>query len=167
MKRLKTYLATLLGCLISLTVFAHPFYVSISSVDYNSSKKRLEIACRLFYDDLEVALKTHQQKKLDVLNPKEKAVLDSAISRYIKANFKLQVNGQAKEMKYVGYEVEEDVAWCYFEVPQANPVQRISIVNQLLYQDFKSQSNIMHVTVSGKRKSSKLDNPKRMVEFSF
>lgn len=157
----------LILCLITISVFAHPFYVSISTVDYDSKNKRIEISCRIFYDDLEVALKKQLKQKVDVINPKNKAEADSAISKYIQANFNLLVDGKAKKLKFVGYEVEEDVAWCYFETPQSNPIRTITIVNQLLYQDFKSQSNILHVTIDGKRQSTKLDHPKRSVKLDF
>jgi hypothetical protein len=70
-------------------------------------------------------------------------------------------------LKFVGYEIEEDVAWCYLEVQNINAVNKIEIVNQLLYRDFKSQSNIMHLKVNNIKKSTKLDNPKRTASFSF
>ncbi|MDM1047599.1 DUF6702 family protein [Sphingobacterium hotanense] len=164
---IKTPWLLLILCLITISVFAHPFYVSISTVDFNSKNKRIEISCRIFYDDLEVALKNQLKQKIDVINPKNKTVADSAISKYIQDNFNLKVNGQFKKLKFVGYEVEEDVAWCYFETPQTSPVSTIIITNQLLYQDFKSQSNILHVTVDGKRQSTKMDNPKKSVVIDF
>ncbi len=160
-------LLTIVSLSTALIAFAHPFYVSITSIDYNAKNKRIEISCRLFYDDLEVALKNQTGKKIDVINPKNKAVADSAISRYIQHNLKLAINNQNKNLKFVGYEIEEDVAWCYLEVQNINDVNKIEIVNQLLYRDFKSQSNIMHLKVNNMKKSTKLDNPKRTASFSF
>ena len=156
-----------IGVFSALIAFAHPFYVSITSVDYNPSKKRVEVSCRLFYDDLEVALKNQLGQHIDVIHPKNKAAADSAISKYIRQNFKINVNNQPRNLRYVGYEIEEDVAWCYLEVSDVPAISRLDIVNQLLFKDFKNQSNIMHIKVNNTKKSTKLDNPKRTASFTF
>lgn len=114
-----------------------------------------------------MALKNQQKQKIDVINPKNKAQADSAIANYIRNNFRIKLEGHSKNLSYVGYEVEDDVAWCYFVIPKVQQINKISITNQLLFQDFKTQSNILHVTVGKNRKSAKLDNPKRIVEFAF
>ncbi len=157
----------LVGIFTAFIAFAHPFYVSISSVDFNPSKKRIEVSCRLFYDDLEVALKNQLGQHIDVIHPKNKAAADSAISKYIRQNFKININNHLRNLQYVGYEIEEDVAWCYFEVSDVNSISKLDIVNQLLFQDFKNQSNIMHIKVNNVKKSTKLDNPKRTASFNF
>ena len=168
LQEMKLKASTLLVfCIITLAAIAHPFYVSISTVEYNASNKQIEVSCRIFYNDLEVALQNQVKQKIDVINPKNRTVADSAIASYVRTNFRIQVNGVIKPLKFVGYEIEDDVAWCYLESLQLQPVKSIKIINQLLYQDFKTQSNIMHVTINGKRQSIKLDNPKRTAEFSF
>ena len=156
-----------IGVFTALIAFAHPFYVSITSVDFNPSKKRVEVSCRLFYDDLEVALKNQLGQHIDVIHPKNKAAADSAISKYIRQNFKINVNNQPRNLRYVGYEIEEDVAWCYLEVSDVPAISKLDIVNQLLFKDFKNQSNIMHIKVNDTKKSTKLDNPKRTASFTF
>jgi len=165
-RKLKIGLVIASLCL-ALFAYAHPFYVSITSVDFNSSKKRIEVSCRLFYDDLELALKNQLGQHIDVINPKNKSIADSAISKYIRQNFKISVNNQNQNLHYVGYEIEEDVAWCYFEITNVPTVNKLDIVNQLLFRDFKSQSNIMHLKVNNIKKSTKLDNPKRSATFTF
>lgn len=156
-----------IGVFSALIAFAHPFYVSITSVDFNPSKKRVEVSCRLFYDDLEVALKNQLGQHIDVIHPKNKAAADSAISKYIRQNFKININNQPRNLRYVGYEIEEDVAWCYLEVSDVPAISKLDIVNQLLFKDFKNQSNIMHIKVNNTKKSTKLDNPKRTASFTF
>ncbi len=156
-----------IGVFSALIAIGHPFYVSITSVDFNPSKKRVEVSCRLFYDDLEVALKNQLGQHIDVIHPKNKAAADSAISKYIRQNFKINVNNQPRNLRYVGYEIEEDVAWCYLEVSDVPAISRLDIVNQLLFKDFKNQSNIMHIKINNTKKSTKLDNPKRTASFTF
>src|SRR5690606_27224225 len=156
-----------IGVFTALIAFAHPFYVSITSVDFNPSKKRVEVSCRLFYDDPEVALKNQLGQHIDVIHPKNKAAADSAISKYIRQNFTINVNNQPRNLHYVGYEIEEDVAWCYLEVSDVPATSKLDIVNQLLFKDFKNQSNIMHIKVNTTKKSTSLDNPRRTASFTL
>jgi len=169
MKNLKYNWKVLCFVLIFVTsiAFAHPFYVSISSITFNPQKKQVEISCRLFYDDLELALKNQMKQRIDVINPKNKQQADSTISQYIRNNFRLKVNGKPVELRYLGYEIIDDVAWCYLYSDQISSINQLEVTNQLLYQDFKRQSNIMHVQVGKTKKSYKLDHPKRVASFSF
>jgi hypothetical protein len=43
----------------------------------------------------------------------------------------------------------------------------VAIKNDLLYENFREQIHLMHVTVGGKRKSTKLDYPETDVNFSW
>ncbi|MFZ4260499.1 DUF6702 family protein [Sphingobacterium sp. HJSM2_6] len=146
---------------------AHPFYVSITQIDFNQGKQQLEFSTSIFFDDLEIALQNHFKKKINVIKPIHKAEVDSIISSYYKQQVKVRINGQVQKLQYVGYEIDNDVAWCYFKISAVKQIQKLEVVNQLLYQDFKTQTNIIHATVNKERKSQKLDNPKRIVEFNF
>ena len=146
----------------------HPFYVSITTVDYNAGAKRMEISCRIFYDDLEVALKaTGDVSTIDLINPANRNETDSLIARYLRRCVNLSVNGQPQALHYLGYEIEDDVAWCYLEAREVTSVHRIAIDNRLLLDQFDRQSNILHVTAHGIRKSTKLDNPEHRAVFEF
>lgn len=145
----------------------HPFYVSITSVDYNESAQRVEISCRIFYDDLEAALKAGGNLKVDLIKPKDKQLIDSLLSTYLQDHFRLAVNGTPLSLRYVGYEIEDDVAWCFLEASNIKTVSNIAITNRILLDQFPKQSNILHVTAHGERKSTKLDNPERRATFEW
>jgi len=151
----------------ALLVLLHPFYVSITSVDYNEQAQRVEISSRIFYDDLETALKDGRGHKIDLINPTDKPAIDSLLASYFRNHFGLAVNGKPVSLHYVGYKIEEDVAWCFLEATGVADVERLSINNRLLFDHFPKQSNIMHVTAYGKRKSTKLDNPERTAVFEW
>jgi len=150
-----------------LLTAAHPFYVGITSVDYNKEAKRVEISCRMFYDDFEVELKAGDGKDVDLINPKDRAATDSLLSKYIRSHFRLAVDGKVLELRYLGYEIEDDVAWCFLEAVNIASVSKITVDNRLLFDQFPKQSNILHVTANGKRKSTKLDNPERRAVFEW
>lgn len=150
-----------------LLLILHPFYVSITSVDFNEPAQRMEISSRIFYDDLETALKDRRGLKIDLINPTDKSVADSLLATYFRSHFRLSVNGEPVPLCYVGYEIDEDVAWCFFEATDVASVESLHIDNRILFEQFSKQSNILHVTAYGKRKSTKLDNPQRTATFEW
>lgn len=146
---------------------AHPFYVSVATIEHNEQNKILEISCRIFYDDLENELKKEGFSKDDILHPKNKASFEKGLATYLGKNFKIKVNNSPVPIRYLGYQIEEDAAWCYMEAPATGAISQISVLNTLLYQQHPSQTNIIHVTVKGKRKSTKLTLPKTTETFQF
>src|SRR5690606_266232 len=124
----------------------HPFYVSITAVDYNKEAQRMEISCRIFYDDLEIALKAAgNASAVDLINPVNRSETDTLIAHYLRRHLALSVNGHPQKLRYLGYEIEDDVAWCYLEAVGVTAVQRIAIDNRVLLDQFANQSNILHV----------------------
>jgi hypothetical protein len=67
----------------------------------------------------------------------------------------------------VGYETDKESVYCYFEITNLASVKQLDAVNSLLHDFKKEQINIMHVTVGGKRQSTKLDYPDTKANFRF
>ncbi|MEC3881503.1 DUF6702 family protein [Parapedobacter sp. 10938] len=150
-----------------LLMLLHPFYVSVTTVDYNEQAHRVEIGCRIFYDDLETALKNGRELKIDLTNPTDKSATDSLLATYFDNHVQLSVNGSPVSVRYVGYEIDEDVAWCFLEAVNIDRVKQLRIENRILFDHFPKQSNILHATAYGKRQSTKLDNPERTTLFEW
>lgn len=161
MVQLKQLLVAFIG------VVLHPFYVSITDIAYNAEAKRIEVSCRIFYDDLETALQAEGIAKPDLINPGNRPSIDSALSRYLVKNLRLTADGKPMSLQYLGYEIADDVAWCYLEAGSVPQPGSLAIDNRILFGQFSKQSNIMHVTVGGKRKSVKLDNPTSKAALDF
>ena len=62
-------------------------------------------------------------------------------------------------MQFVGYEKDEEGVECYFQVNNISVNKTIGVFNDLLFEYKPEQTNIVHVTVKGKRKSRQLVNP--------
>ncbi|NDE61498.1 MAG: hypothetical protein EB038_04680, partial [Cyclobacteriaceae bacterium] len=74
--------------LLSLTFWTwlslvHPFYISLTEMRYNSGSKKMEIAQKIFWDDLEVALSKEAGASVDFLRPKDKTKLESQVKNYL------------------------------------------------------------------------------------
>lgn len=145
----------------------HPFYISVTEVTQSSAGKSLEISCRFFVDDFEETLRKAYQTKLDIHAEQEKAMFDKLIPDYIGKHLALAADGKPLKLTYVGFEKDKESVYCYFEVPALPALKMLQATNTLLH-DFKNeQINIMHVTVAGKRQSTKLDYPANQARFQF
>lgn len=145
----------------------HPYYISVIDIKHNTTQKSLQISTRFFTNDLEDALDKVSHKKMDVLNPKNKAEVDSILFNYIKQRFSISINSKGQTLQFVGYEREDESIWAYLEIKKVNSPKKLNIQTKLLYDYLPSQVNIVHVEINGIKQSSKVTNPDSKVEFSF
>lgn len=145
----------------------HPFYISVTSIEHKKNDKILEISCRIFFDDLEDALSKKYGHRFSLMKPTDRSTVDKYLADYLKKNLVIITDGKVQELRYIGYEIEEDAAWCYLQINSIESVKNITINNSILYQSHHQQSNILHVTVDSNRKSTKLDYPQTITEFKF
>jgi hypothetical protein len=145
----------------------HPFYVSVTEVTHNAKTQSVEISCRMFYDDLEHVLEKQYRTKLDIVKPTNKVELNKLINDYVHKHLVIKIDGKVLNPAYVGYEIQEDGAWAYLEVKGVPKARKIEVHDELLYSEHTEQINMLHVTVNGERKSTKLDNPDANASFSF
>lgn len=153
--------------LLIIFSFLHAFYVSVTEINQNQKARTLEISSRMFLGDFEQALEKEYKQQVNLVKPVDKKQLDQMIAGYVSKHLALHVNGKPVSINYIGYEIEEDGAWCYFEVRNINTISRLQIKNDILFSYYPDQVNMMHVTVHGTRKSIKLNNPDSQASFDF
>jgi hypothetical protein len=134
-------------------VFFHPFYISLTEIRYNATNERLEIAQKIFWDDLEVALTDLNQTKIDFLNPEDKNALEAIAESYLLEQNQITVNGKKVKLTYLGFEIEEEAAWFYLESEQVELPKQVEVYNNILFQHFEGQQNIINFYVDRKPKS--------------
>lgn len=145
----------------------HPFHVSVVEVNHNSTDKTLEISCKMFTDDFERILTKNYKTKVDLINPTDRKAVDKLVSDYIKTHLQLTANGRAVQFSYLGFEREDDAIYSYVEVADIATLNQLGVVNQLMYDLFDDQTNLIHVTTGGTRKSTKLEYPNKEAIFGF
>lgn len=145
----------------------HPFYISVTEINQNTTEKSFEVSCKFFADDFEQTLEAAYNTHLDIYSTKDKVSFDKLAPDYINKHLQLLIDGKPAKLNYVGYETEKESAYCYFEITNLNSLKKLDAVNSLLHDFKKEQINIMHVTVGGKRQSTKLDYPDTKASFQF
>ncbi len=147
--------------------FFHPFYISLTDIRYNPEAKSVEIAQRIFWDDLEVALAKTYDKKVDFLNPDDPDQLEALLEDYLTAHNQIHINGKKVQLMYLGHEVEEDAAWFYLEAKKIAKPKSVQITNTLLFSQFEDQQNIVNFYMDEKPKSLLLDKRKETGSLNF
>ena len=147
--------------------FFHPFYVSVTEIEQNTKTKTVQVSARIFYDDLEKALDKRYKISVNILKPANRKQVGGLIASYVKEHLKIKANQKELNLSYIGYEIEEEAAWCYFETEPIPVVKQFNIQNMILYEQHEEQVNMIHAIVKGQRKSFKLDNPASLATFSF
>lgn len=149
------------------SVSRHPFYIAVTEINLNTSDKTLEVSCKMFADDLEQIIERNNHAQLDISSDKDKASFDKFIPAYIKNHLSLSVDGKATNLSYIGFEKEKESAYCYFQAENVSSLKKLEVFDSLLHDFTSGQINIIHVTVNGKRQSTKLDYPDKNASFSF
>ena len=145
----------------------HPFFISVTEINHNQADKNLEISCKIFTDDFEAALSKSTGLKIDLFNPKDKQAMEKHISAYFKKHLLIKLDNRQVILEFVGFERENEAVWSYLQVSNTTAPKKMDILNDLLYESFDQQINLVHVSVANNRKSSKLNYPETQISFQF
>lgn len=140
--------------LLPLLAWAHAYHASIMELRVNPQKQRLEVALKLFTDDLEKALSVNQAApvRLDVT---PRAQLDPLLGSLLRRSvqFSARPNEPQLPLTLVGLQKESDAYWLYFTVPLPATARGVSLRHQLLQDLFPDQMNIVNLDANGRKQS--------------
>lgn len=154
-------------CLFLTGNALHPIYVSVTEMELNNKEKTLELSCKLFTDDFEKALRTAYNAHVDLVNPKDRGAMDKLVNDYVQNHLKISADGRPVNLKYLGYELIEEGIYSYFEATNIEKLTDVTIFNNLLYEYSKEQMGLVHITVNGSRKSTRLNYPSENARIHF
>jgi len=131
---------------------AHNYHTSITDVKYNLRSQTLEVAVKVFTDDLESALTRQAKKEIHYSNS---AAVKQQLNDYLHSTlaFALQP-GKPLPYTLLGSEEEDDAIWLYIEVPlKQTSLSQLYVKNAVLMDTFSDQMNIVNISYKGKTES--------------
>lgn len=129
-----------------MLLIPHPFYVGVAEVAYDQDDQRVEVAVKLFTDDLERALReTYQAPVLNISGMNEHENTDSLIQKYLERNFHLRIHNEAIPLRYLGKEANADATWIYIFFPVEEEPQSANISFTAFFELFAGQRNLIHL----------------------
>jgi len=148
---------------------AHKFYVSVTNVGYSEKDAALQITTRIFIDDLEAVLKERYDIEAKLATEDEAQIANEYIEKYVRAKFKVEVDGVPQNSSFLGKKYDNDLVICYIEVLDVDlaKIKSISVQNDILTDLYDDQQNIVHFKINDKKKSFVLvkGNNKGMLKF--
>ena len=161
---------TFIGIKPLVTLFiamVHPFFISVIDINHNEKEAVLEISVRTFTDDLEKTINQESQIAIDFNNPAQKEKADQLIKNYLVKKLSLVANGNKCNLEYLGFEIQKESTWTYFEVKNIKELKQLNVVCDILSSISPEQINIIHVKTKGQRKSYELALSKKSTQFNF
>ena len=147
---------------------AHKFYVSTTIVEYAKKKESLQIITKIFIDDLENVLrKRYQNSDISLATTKETEAYADLAKSYILKKLHFKVNGKEIEPEYLGREYDIDIMSAYLEIKDVSTLKSLEIENEVLFDMFDDQQNIIHLKTPQTNRSFILEKskPKEMLNF--
>lgn len=145
----------------------HPLHVSTSDISFNGTDKQIEVICTIFTDDFELALEKQFHTKADLSKQDMHKAMDALVKNYINSHLQLKANSAALTLNYLGFEINREAVNVYLESGKIAQPKSIDAQVTLLQTLYSDQLNIVHMTVNGTRKSTRLDAPAKLVTQSF
>ena len=143
----------------------HPFYVSMTDVSWNPKTKSLEIAVRMFTDDLEKGLSAACKCKIDLANDAGMQSAKSPLASYLKSNLRFFSGGKELQSSFEGMEKEEESTWTYLQIDLGKMPESLEIENKLLFSIQEKQTNLVRFRKPGFDKTLQLMNPESRFVF--
>jgi hypothetical protein len=153
--------------LASLTVWAHTYHASILDVRYNPAKQQLEIALKVFTDDLEKTLSVGQPTPISLDQAPKLLVTQLATALLRKSLVFSTKPGESLPVQLLGVQKERDAHWLYCTVKLARPLTAFSLRNTLLLDQFPDQMNIVNLEAGGKKQSQLFRDGEETQKFSW
>ena len=167
MKRAKIILLVILFPVLAFTAF-HKYYISVTQVNYVQDKQSVQMISRIFIDDFEKVLRERYDENIVLGGKGETKNVNQYIETYLKNKIKVKINGEDMNLNFIGKEYDLDIMLCYIEIEHVKNIESIEISNEVLFDVFDEQQNMIKTKINSKQKSFLLnrDNKKAMLNFN-
>jgi hypothetical protein len=166
MKTIKFLLLVVVLPLMAFTGF-HKYYISVTQVDYVENKESVQITSRIFIDDFEKVLRERYDDNIELAVKDEKASVNGYVEKYLKDKIKIKINGQDVNWVFIGKEYDNDIMLCYIEIQHVNKINSIEITNQVLFDLFEDQQNMIKTKIYSKQKGFLLNKGDQTAVLKF
>ncbi len=149
-------------------VAIHKYYISVTQIDYLQNKQSVQITTRIFIDDLEKLLRERYDETITLTGKNEPNTADLYIERYLNEKIKIKINNKETSLSFIGKEYDVDLVKCYLEIEGIKKIESFEISNEVLFDLFSDQQNIIKTKINSQQKSVILfrQNPRALLKFN-
>ena len=152
MQTLKRLVLLLILPLFAFTA-VHKYYVSVTQIEYLEDRESVQIITRIFIDDFENVLRERYDSSLVLNDNRDEDEIDKYIEKYLSSRILVNINNTPVTIKYLGKKYTDDIANCYLEITNVKAINSFEIKNEVLFDIFADQKNIVRTHINSKNKS--------------
>lgn len=161
-----TRLYPVLISLVLLCSFKHPYHLSVTKLGYKKAVKTLGIEVKMFYHDLEPAVNDFAGTQIDIKNHPKTTYRDSLVMVYMKSRFSVKTDGSEKEYSLSGIDFRDEYIHINLLCTGVEG-KNLVVSNSMCFEREKTQTNIFHFMVNGKKTTKQTVNPVSEVSFAL
>lgn len=145
----------------------HEYYVSVTKVEYVKAEKSLQIISQIFIDDFEKLLRERYDESITLATKNESEMVEVYMKKYLDFKLDFKINTSDVAFNFIGKEYKDDIVYCYLEIEGIDAIKTMEIKNEVLFDIYPKQQNILRTKVYGKDKSFILipENNKAVLNF--
>ena len=166
MKRIKIILVIVILPLMAFSGF-HKYYISVTEVDYIKDKQSVQITSRIFIDDFEKVLRERYNENVVLAGKEETKEVNKYIETYLRSKIRVRINDHDMNLIFIGKEYDIDIIQCYIEIQNVKQINSIEISNEVLFDSFEDQQNMIKTKINSKQKSFLLNQNNKIAVLNF
>lgn len=146
----------------------HDYHMSLTELRIDGEKNRITIASKVFVDDLEDCLGIVSNSEIRLKMNQSDTIYQDMFERYFESRMQFSSRKKDLETEFLGFEYEQDIMWAYLVVPNVKRLKELTVTQQVFFELFQDQANIVHVYDEEGNRNSLLFTPtdfEQTVEF--
>ena len=135
----------------------HTYHSSILELRINPDKQQVELALKVFTDDLENALSKGRPQHLSLQDPRALPLADAYVREHLALTLPAAAPGQTSQalaVQFVGMQPEKDAYWLYAKAALPRATTSFLLRNTILLDLFSDQMNIVNAEGNAKKVSA-------------
>jgi hypothetical protein len=147
----------MISMMLTFNASYHPLHVSLLNIDYSTNKPTINLAFKVFTNDIEFAIAHDYNVLLSMGKPNENPDAQRYINTYVSNTFKLVINKNYQpKLVYKSKEINEDAVWLHYDIPINTKIKELVIRNAILMDVYDNQVNLVIIAINGNEKGYQL-----------
>ncbi len=132
----------------------HPLHVSMVNIEYNKSDSSFTLSAKIFTDDFEEILLQKYGIRMNLGKEDENKDSGKYFSQYVNEKFSIIFDGKTPEnLLYIKKEQNFEAIWLYFTIKPPINFKSVEISNEIMFDMFHDQKNLIIFNYSGIQKA--------------
>ena len=158
------------GLVVLLTgsAWLHPVHVSVTNLDLDPVRGKVELSVKIFADDFQDLILHKYGVQLNLIEQEDPGDKIAAVNEYMQEALQLVFNGnETADLQFVDAKLNEEAIWLFYRYEHHGKIRKVDIVNRVMLEKFNNQTNLMIVTFNEKQNGYRLDNKTTDLSFNI